>query len=101
MIRYFKSTDGRDSWHWDGSKMHLDGNGHVDSIFTSPDELLAEVNVVETDELGEPLECEHEWEYRDDSFDHEFGTERIPPYEKCLLCDAERPFEDPRDYDEP
>lgn len=55
MTRFFKSTDGRDSWHWDGSKMHLDGNGHVDSIFSSPDELMAELNVIETDEYSNAL----------------------------------------------
>lgn len=64
-------------------------------------DMQSAVDTVEVDGNGEALECDHEWERRDDSFDHEFGTERIPPYEKCLLCDAERPFEDPRDYDEP
>lgn len=44
---------------------------------------------------GEEVECEHEWEVRDDSFDHEFGTEKIPPYEVCLKCDAHREHEAP------
>jgi len=44
---------------------------------------------------GDEIPCEHEWEYRDDSFDHEFGTEKIPPYEKCILCDEVRNYEAP------
>jgi hypothetical protein len=40
-------------------------------------------------------ECDHEWEYHDDSFDHEFGTERIPPYQVCLKCNLEKSYEAP------
>ena len=30
--------------------------------------------------------CEHDWSLCDDSFDHEFGTHRIPPYLECNIC---------------
>lgn len=33
------------------------------------------------------MECDHEWEVVDDSFDHEYGCERIV-FERCRLCDA-------------
>jgi NADH dehydrogenase/NADH:ubiquinone oxidoreductase subunit G len=32
-------------------------------------------------------ECDHEWEFVDDSFSHEFGTEVCGHWE-CLLCGA-------------
>lgn len=31
--------------------------------------------------------CDHEWEFQDDSFDHEFGTEVIH-YWECPKCGA-------------
>lgn len=31
-------------------------------------------------------ECDHDWELQDDSFDHEFGTEKVV-YWLCLCCD--------------
>lgn len=34
-----------------------------------------------------PETCEHEWTNCDDSFDHEFGTERIL-YKLCEYCGA-------------
>lgn len=37
-------------------------------------------------------ECDHEWEVVDDSFDHEYGTEKIV-FERCVLCDAEQEHE--------
>ena len=33
----------------------------------------------------EENKCEHEWEFEDDSFDHEFGTEVIQYY-VCIHC---------------
>lgn len=45
-----------------------------------------------------PHDCEvdgHEWEFQDDSFDHEFGTEVIRYY-ACIHCDATR---EPNDGD--
>lgn len=44
-------------------------------------------------------ECEHEWEFVDDSFDHEYGCERIF-YERCLNCLAEREHDPPTFGDE-
>lgn len=49
-------------------------------------------------------ECDHEWEFQDDSFDHEFGTERVH-YWQCSECGATKPVEasdfddDTGDYD--
>jgi hypothetical protein len=39
---------------------------------------------------------DHEWEFQDDSFDHEFGTERVH-YWQCQRCGAMRDME-PADY---
>lgn len=36
--------------------------------------------------VAEPPSCDHEWEFQDESFDHEFGTEIIQ-YWQCALCD--------------
>lgn len=41
----------------------------------------------------EQRDCDHEWEVRDDSFDHEFGTEVII-YEKCVKCELTRPCQE-------
>lgn len=38
------------------------------------------------------VECDHDWKLRDDSFDHEYGTEQIF-VEWCQYCNAERPHE--------
>lgn len=35
----------------------------------------------------------HDWKFRDDSFDHEFGTEQVHCWE-CEHCGAVRPMED-------
>lgn len=45
-----------------------------------------------------PGEFDHEWEFVDESFDHEFGTERVH-YWKCAHCELTRAME-PGDYDE-
>jgi len=44
-------------------------------------------------ELNKKEKCEHELEFVDDSFDHEFGTEKIT-YMQCTICGATRD-EDP------
>lgn len=44
-------------------------------------------------------ECDHEWKFQDDSFDHEFGTERQHSY-TCEKCGLNKPTA-PHDYDEP
>jgi len=36
------------------------------------------------------LLCDHNWIFQDDSFDHEFGTEKIHSWQ-CNKCGAERP----------
>ena len=41
---------------------------------------------------------DHEWEFTDDSFDHEFGTERIH-YWTCTHCGETRGM-GPGDYDD-
>jgi hypothetical protein len=41
---------------------------------------------------------DHEWEFQDDSFDHEYGTERVH-YWRCAHCDETRAME-AGDYDD-
>lgn len=40
------------------------------------------------------MECDHDWEVVDESFDHEYGCERIV-FERCRLCDAEQEHDPP------
>lgn len=47
--------------------------------------------------LQQQVACDHDWEFQDDSFDHEFGTEQVH-YWLCVKCDATRPME-AGDYD--
>jgi hypothetical protein len=45
-------------------------------------------------------DCDHEWELVDDSFDHEYGCERIVYY-VCTKCDAQKDVDDTTEwYDE-
>ena len=44
----------------------------------------------------EPGEFDHDWKFRDDSFDHEYGTERIW-YWECERCGETKEME-PGDY---
>lgn len=46
-----------------------------------------------------PDQCDHEWEYQDDSFSHEFGTEFIF-YWKCKHCDLTRDVNIEDDYND-
>jgi hypothetical protein len=46
-----------------------------------------------------PGDVDHDWEFQDDSFDHEYGTERVH-YWRCACCGEERPME-PGDYEDP
>lgn len=41
-----------------------------------------------------PIECDHEWEVVNDSFDHEYGCEVIV-FERCVLCGVERSHDPP------
>jgi len=34
--------------------------------------------------------CDHDWEFGDDSFDHEFGTELVH-YWRCEKCGKSKP----------
>jgi hypothetical protein len=46
-------------------------------------------------------EFDHDWEFQDDSFDHEYGTEQIH-YWQCTRCNATKNTEaGDYDYDEP
>lgn len=49
----------------------------------------------EFEEFGpiDPNLCPHNWETKDDSFDHEFGTEMIV-YQECSWCGAQKEFSD-------
>lgn len=49
--------------------------------------------------ITETPACEHEWEFVDDSFDHEFGCERIH-YWRCEKCEATKSTVS-ADYHEP
>lgn len=42
------------------------------------------------------VECDHDWQFIDDSFSHEYGTE-IVVYWQCSKCDKTKNVE-PDDY---
>jgi len=42
---------------------------------------------IDPHDLPEP--CDHEWEFIDNSFDHEFGTERVHSWQ-CEKCGESR-----------
>lgn len=49
-------------------------------------------NVVEqSPEPADPEPCDHDWQIRDDSFDHEFGTEVVVCWE-CEKCGEQKPY---------
>ena len=55
--RFFKDTTDGYEWKWDGRHMWINQNGDwYSSLFTSPDSILAEVDVIETDEFGNGLD---------------------------------------------
>jgi hypothetical protein len=43
--------------------------------------------------------CDHDWKFCDESFDHEYGCERVHVW-RCEKCDAEKPVTS-ADYDGP
>ena len=47
----------------------------------------------------DPDPCDHEWEFQDDSFDHEFGTE-IVRYWICGKC-GKSTYKNPGPSEEP
>jgi hypothetical protein len=51
----------------------------------------------EQDKEQEQEECDHNWEFCDDSFDHEYGTEQVH-YFLCSECGETRDVE-PGDFD--
>lgn len=58
-------------------------------------------SMIDPDDFDDTPPCErgeHEWEFQDDSFGHEFGTERVH-YFQCQNCDATRGVE-PGDFPE-
>ncbi len=44
-----------------------------------------------------PGQFDHEWEFQDDSFDHEYGTQQVF-YWQCAGCGRQRDVE-PGDFD--
>ena len=44
------------------------------------------------EDSSEDVECDHEWEFQDDSFGHEYGTEIIQ-YWMCRHCGETRSLE--------
>ena len=58
MNRYFRSEGSNDSWQWRKGTMY---NWHgEDSIFGTPEDLIAAMDVYETDENGHRLEDSRE-----------------------------------------
>lgn len=49
-------------------------------------------------EMADKSHIDHDWKFQDDSFDHEFGTERVH-YWQCERCGAMREME-AADYDD-
>ncbi len=44
------------------------------------------------------IECDHDWEMIDDSFDHAFGRQE-DFYMQCIHCNDTREFDSERDID--
>jgi len=60
MTRYFKDVSSGDAWKWENNKMHAwFFDKWTGSIFNSPAEILDVIDVIETDEDGNPLPIEH------------------------------------------
>lgn len=55
-------------------------------------------NKPETPDEEASTECDHEWEFQDDSFDHEYGCQQVF-YFLCEKCGQTREVE-PGDYDD-
>lgn len=69
----------------------LEGNPHTRDVRPN----TIRVPPLDTDGGPTPsVECDHEWEVIDNSFDHEYGCEVIV-FERCQLCDAERSHDPP------
>ena len=49
-------------------------------------------------DIADKSHIDHDWKFQDDSFDHEFGTERVH-YWQCERCGAMREME-AADYDD-
>jgi hypothetical protein len=49
----------------------------------------------EASELSDLLVCDHDFEWVDESYDHEFGVEQCGHYEctECGEVDSDRPYE--------
>lgn len=50
-------------------------------------------SIMTTEEVVEVEEgvCDHNWEYVDDSFSHEFGLERVEYYQ-CSKCETTKDY---------
>ncbi len=114
------TRDGTGCWTWNGStdtptlRPSVLTNGHyfdrADGMKTKPFRCHSWINDGHAQFLDDcshelrgqtvallDVECDHDWKVVDDSFDHEYGTERIV-FERCELCGAERehePYEGP------
>ena len=66
---------------------HCHGHGYEDTA----------AGKVACGERNPAVECDHEWEFQDDSFSHEYGTEQVH-YWRCELCEATRNVE-PGDFE--
>lgn len=73
----------------------LEGNPHTRDVRPN----TIRVQPLDTDRgPTSSVECDHEWEVIDDSFDHEYGCEVIV-FERCEFCGAERSHE-PMTFDD-
>jgi hypothetical protein len=61
----------------------------IDTVNTAGDD-------ADSADVGATKDCDHDWEFCDDSFDHEFGTETVH-YFTCTICGQTRDV-GPSDY---
>lgn len=89
-------------WHADADDHTVHGGTIIGEItykdVRKAKEAIAKATAATCDKETTAVECEHDWEVVDDSFDHEFGTQKIV-FERCLKCDAEQDHE-PRTFDD-
>jgi hypothetical protein len=64
----------------------------------SPDLLWPLIGPFHPCQFGPGETLDHGWEFQDDSFDHEYGTERVH-YWRCAHCETVREME-AGDYDD-
>lgn len=69
----------------DNTYLDFDHNAQWEAWQAARAPLLAEIERLKGELSDIRDNCDHDWEFKDDSFDHEFGTEKIH-YEQCSVC---------------